>query len=159
MIKQFMEADGKDYKTVGHKVCILIYYPFPSPLLILEQAFARDGFRCALTGTFDKVSVRVNSEVAHELEAESDTFWRDTVIACHIVKESAMQGVDPSGDGEGGSGVNEVWDIGLPIPLHNLHLSSRHIISPMLLPFLNALDLRISSKHSLRKVVFMISEI
>lgn len=158
MIKEFMEADSKDHKTARHKVRISTYYTFLNPPLILGQALARDGFQCVLTGMFNEVSLMSNSDLAREAEASGNPVI-GTVITCHIMNESTMQGVDPSGDGKGDSVVNKVRAIGLPTPFHNLHLSSRQIMPPMLLAFLSALDSRTTSKRSLRKMVFTILEI
>ena len=117
MIEEAMEADGKDYKTARRKVRISISCTFSSPTLILDQALARDGFRCILTGMFDDVSLLANRGLAREAEASHNSMM-STVTTCYIVNESTMQDVDPSGDS--GSVVNKVWAIGLLDPFHNL---------------------------------------
>ena len=156
MIKEAMEADGKDHKTARRKVCISTSCAFSSPTLILDQVLARDGFRCVLTGTFNMANLEENSELARMAEA-SPNFGVSTVVTCHILNESTMQGVDPRGDGKGGSVVNKVWAIGLPVSFHNLPLLPRHIM-PTLFPFSGALGSRTSSKHSFREMVFTILE-
>ena len=153
-----MRVDGEDYGTVRCKVRTSTSCASSNPTLILDQVLARDGFRCVLTGMFDMETLTENSELDRVAEDLPD-FPVSTVIACHILNGSTTQGVDPSGDGEGGSVVNKVWAIGLPIPFYNLDLLSRQIMLPMLLAFLIALDSGTSSKHSFGEMVPTILEI
>ena len=61
MIKDCMDADDKDYKTARRKVRVPIHYAFLSPNSY--QVLARDGFRCLLTGYFDRTSVENSPEL------------------------------------------------------------------------------------------------
>ncbi|KAF8258603.1 hypothetical protein EI94DRAFT_1754170 [Lactarius quietus] len=75
MISDRMHADGKDYRTARRKV------------------LARDDFRCLLTGYFDLTSTQDNSQ----LDERSRLAGVCRVAACHILSESTMQGIDPTG--------------------------------------------------------------
>ena len=158
MIKEAMEADGKDYKTARSKVRISTSRAFSTPTLILDQVLARDGFRCVLTGTFNKATLMENSELARTART-SPNFLINTVVTCHILNVSTMQGVDPSGDGKGGSVANKVWAICHPVPSYNLHILSGRVMPSTVLDFSIALDSGTSSKHSFREMVFTILEI
>lgn len=120
MINKVVKADSKDHKTTRHEVHVLTYCAFSSPTLTLDQALARDGFRCVLTGMIDKTSLEMNKELVRTVQALHDPVI-SIVDVCHIVNESTMQGVDPSRDGKGDSVVNKVWAISFPIPFYNLH--------------------------------------
>ena len=106
-----------------------IYYGFPAHT---QQALARDGFRCMVTGLFDRTSMRQSRTLKQscvDLGAASAT-----VQACHILSESTMQGVDPAGDSENAATVNKVCGIGVscsllppPIPI----VQTAHAVTAM----------------------------
>ena len=102
----------------GAKYAYLRGIRFSSPPLTLDQALARDGFRCVLTGTFDRGSLRRNSELSREAEAPDSMMG--TVNTCHTPNESTMQDIDPSGYGKGGSVVNNAITILKGFGLHDL---------------------------------------
>jgi len=82
-----MEADDKTYKTARRK------------------ALARDGFRCMITGAFDYTSTQQNSELDQLcLSLDASTV---TVQASHILNESTMQGIDPTGSSEESTVTNK----------------------------------------------------
>jgi hypothetical protein len=70
------------------------------------QALARDGFRCMVTGMFDYTSIRKSPELKKMCSDQKTT--SATVQACHILNESTMQGIDPSGGSEKTTVVNRV---------------------------------------------------
>jgi len=62
---------------------------------MFDQALARDGFRCIITGMFD-------SGLLEKSAAMRDMSKRDgangvVVRPCHILSESMTQGADPTG--------------------------------------------------------------
>ncbi|KAF8258606.1 hypothetical protein EI94DRAFT_1754177 [Lactarius quietus] len=76
MTMDYMVTDGKDYRTARRKV------------------LARDGFRCLLTGIFDIKSTQYNQQLLERAQLSAGV---STVAACHILSESTMQGIDPTG--------------------------------------------------------------
>ncbi|KAF8257881.1 hypothetical protein EI94DRAFT_1756444, partial [Lactarius quietus] len=75
MTNEYMHADGKDYRTARRKV------------------LACNGFRCLLTGAFDKTSTKHSTQL-HELSRLTGVCH---LVACHILSESTMQGIDLTG--------------------------------------------------------------
>jgi len=57
MTKDLMEATGKDYKTCRRKVRIVSHRPLFALILMFDQALARDGFRCTITGMINDMSL------------------------------------------------------------------------------------------------------
>ena len=100
MTKDPMEATGNDYRTSGRKVCIISHRPFFAPLLMFDQALARDGFRCIITGMFDSGSLK-KSEAMRDM-AKRDGANGVVICPCHILSESTTQGTDPTGISGGG---------------------------------------------------------
>lgn len=77
MIRDCMEADGKDYRTVRLK------------------ALARDKYRCIVTGIFDDTSVKKNNELAQRRSEQRGGVM--TINACHILSASTMKDVNTTG--------------------------------------------------------------
>ena len=65
-------------------------------LLMFDQALARDGYRCMITGMFDRGSLKRSA--ALRKIAESEGVNGVTIHACHILNESTTQGIDPEGN-------------------------------------------------------------
>ncbi|KAF9654326.1 hypothetical protein BDM02DRAFT_3106658 [Thelephora ganbajun] len=80
MTRDCMMVDSKDYRTARRK------------------ALARDDYRCILTGMFDRTSLRFSRELDQLRRGLDATFT--TIQACHILNESTMQGIDPTGASE-----------------------------------------------------------
>jgi len=80
MTMDCMMADGTDYRTAKWK------------------ALSRDGHRCLLTGNFNKQSTKNIKEVRDMcISLRAGTC---IVAVCHILSESTMRGVDPTGSSE-----------------------------------------------------------
>ena len=92
-----MEADGNDYRTARRKVR-RTHYTMLCLSFTPYQALARDGFHCMLTGMYDYKSTQQSSEL--DQLRRSRRARAATVQACHILNQSTMQGVDPTGDSE-----------------------------------------------------------
>ena len=80
-----------------------------------QQALARDGFRCMVTGLFDRTSME-KSPALKQLCVDLGATYT-AVHARHILSESTMQGVDPAGDSEKAATVNKVCSIGVSCSL------------------------------------------
>ena len=106
MIKDSMEVTGKDYRTAKRKVRIVSHRSFFALLLIFDQALARDGFRCMITGMINRKSFE--SSAALRDVAKRDGASKTIINACHILNESTMQGTDPAGISEDSSVINKV---------------------------------------------------
>jgi len=63
---------------------------------MFDQALARDGFRCIITGMINQKSLE--SSAALRGVAKRDGASMATIKACHILNESTMQGTGPDGD-------------------------------------------------------------
>lgn len=84
-----MQSSSKDHRTIRKKVgepCSLFPFCFA---LMLDQALARDGFRCMITGLIDRTSYEHYAELKHQ---HSDGYV--TVKTCHILNELVVQGID-----------------------------------------------------------------
>jgi len=90
-----MEVTGKDYRASKRKVCIVSRRSFFALFLMFDQALARDGFRCIITGMINKKSLQSNAALRDI--AKRDGASTAQVNACHILNESTMQGTDPAG--------------------------------------------------------------
>jgi hypothetical protein len=97
-----METADKD--CYGRKVCIVSHRPFFS-LLMSDQALARDGFRCIITGIFDEESL--NKNVVLRDMAGLDGANGAIIYTCRILGGSTTQGTDRAGIGEDSAGVNK----------------------------------------------------
>jgi hypothetical protein len=89
LVKDYMEATGDDYETSGRKVRILCASCLPALLLTFDQALARDGFQCVVSGWFDRLSL----EECVELRSEQEHLGRmhTAVRPTHILNGSATQ--------------------------------------------------------------------
>ena len=70
-----------------------------------NQALARDGYWCMVTGRLDLNSVRHCQALGDEAEREHITVAM--IETAHILNESTMQGIDPEGTGKDAT-ANEV---------------------------------------------------
>jgi len=98
MTKDSMEATGNDYRSSGRKVCIVSHRSFFAPLLMFDQALARDGFRCIITSMINYMSFK-RSAALRDI-AERDQASTAIINACHILNSSTMQGTYPAGISE-----------------------------------------------------------
>jgi hypothetical protein len=137
MVKDYMEAIGTDYETSGRKVRVLRAPRLPVPLLMFDQALARYGFQCVITGWFDGTSL----DECVELRSKQEHLGRMHTIVrpTHILNGSATQ--DTQTDHTTGvitilenfgfeslvrdlkeiGGINKVWNL---VPLRSdLHIS------------------------------------
>ena len=101
-----MEVTGKDYRTAKRKVRIVSHHSFFALLLMFDQALARDGFRCIITGMIDQKSFEDNAALRDVTNRDGASIA--TVNACHILNESTMQGTDPAGISEDSAVINKV---------------------------------------------------
>ena len=85
---------------------------FCLPPLTPGQVLRRDGYRCLLTGCFDETSLELYPHLAKECDSLGAIAV--AIDACHILSESTVQGVDPTGDSKDGRVVAKVWAIPLP---------------------------------------------
>ena len=111
----------------------------------------RDGFRCILTGVFDYTSTRQNPEL--DQLRRSINARAATVQACHILNESTMQDVDPTGTSEESTVSNKVCAATVSRVLHcpdRPHLPLRQSMLSQLCPFSNTSDLEVMQKNSLK---------
>jgi len=93
---------------------------------MLNQALARDGFRCMITGMFDETSLKLSAELRRKHESLGG--MPITVKTCHILSEST-QGVGTNGERTTG---NEVCIIAGPsIVMDSPHQLPRHIMPPV----------------------------
>jgi len=90
-----MEVTGKDYKASKRKVCIVSRRSFFALFLMFDQALARDGFRCIITGMINETSLESNAALRDILKRDGASMA--TINACHILNDSTMQGTDPAG--------------------------------------------------------------
>jgi hypothetical protein len=72
-----------------------------------DQALARDGYRCMLTGMFDRTSLKCNRELRQQCD-DLPGATATTVQACHILNESTMRGIDPTGASDVDTVTNKV---------------------------------------------------
>ena len=70
--------------------------------LTFDQALARDGFRCMVTGMFDDTSLNKSAEL-RSIHESLDGGMPITVETCHILNESTTQGI---GTGDKSTVVN-----------------------------------------------------
>ena len=72
----------------------------------------RDGFRCMLTGYFDRASVERSPALAQQCnDADCGVI---TVDACHILNEPTMQDIDHAMVSENSAGTNKVCAVAAP---------------------------------------------
>jgi len=84
---------------------VRFHYPF-SALLMSNQALARDGYRCMVSGMFNESSLKKSATL--QVMAKRDGANRISVHACHILSESTTQGIDPESTSDHGPTVNKV---------------------------------------------------
>jgi hypothetical protein len=101
MIKDFVEATGKDYKTSRRKVRISTHYALSVPLFILDQALARNGFRCMTTGALDRTSREQNAELQNER-------WLLENILVNVAMTPILGGLATQEVGEENTGVRTI---------------------------------------------------
>ena len=109
-----MKVSGKDYKTTKKWVGVLVSPRTSRSTLMFDQALVRDGFRCMITGSFDRTSVDGNLEVQSLCKKIGGS--RVVVQACHIVGEALMQGI-----GQTVVVKNKVCTIVESLTVHSLH--------------------------------------
>ncbi|KAH0835410.1 hypothetical protein J3R83DRAFT_9030 [Lanmaoa asiatica] len=63
--------------------------PLSALFLVFNQALARDGYRCMVTGMFDSDSLLHRTEL--QVMATGDHVHEATVQTCHILNESTIQ--------------------------------------------------------------------
>lgn len=86
-----------------------------------------------LTGMFDLTSVKNNYELAQQ--CRNLGAGAVTVKTCHILNESTMVGVDPTGISEESAVTNKVCPVTVFRALrrpHHSHLLSRETVLPLL---------------------------
>ena len=76
------------------------------PCSLFNQALARDGYRCMITGMIDETSLGncVDLQAIQEHDGTSDV----TIQTAHILNEPTMQGTDPVGPSEDSTEANKV---------------------------------------------------
>jgi hypothetical protein len=74
---------------------------------MFNQALARDGYRCMVTGMPDGESLK--KSVALRGMVERDGANGVSAHACYILNDSTTQGIDPTGISEDSVVVNKVW--------------------------------------------------
>ena len=97
-----------DFQEEGTYIHTTYYLQCPL-FLAFNQALARDGYRCMLSGMFDGESVLHCAD----LKAMAHTMWVD-VQTSHILNDSTMQDIDPVGIREN-STVNNARSQSLPL--------------------------------------------
>lgn len=88
MVKDYVEATGKDFETSKRKVRIFHAPRLPVPLLTFDQALARDDFRCVISGWFDRTSIRECVELQNKQQRLNGI---TTVTPTHILNGLATQ--------------------------------------------------------------------
>ena len=101
-----MEVTGKDYKASKRKMCIVSCCLFFALFLMFDQALARDGFRCMITGMINQKSLESNAALRDIAKRDGANMVK--VNACYNLNESAMQGTDPAGISEESAVINKV---------------------------------------------------
>jgi len=87
---------------------------------MLNQVFARDGYRCVITGLIDRASMKSIAELRRENERLRSA--PIGVIACHILNESTTRGI-----GASEAVVNEVCTVAeSSISIRSPHPLPRH---------------------------------
>ena len=71
---------------------------------MFNQALARDGYRCMITGMIDETSLRHCADL-RTIQKRGGTN-AVTVQTAHILNESTMQGTDPAGTSENSAEVS-----------------------------------------------------
>jgi len=123
-------------------------------LLTLGQALARDGFRCAVTGAFDKTLI----EHIPELQREQERLNASVVVieTSHIVNEPTTRGIGAS---ERSAVMNMVCPVFESPPESSFairsHLFHRRVILLALFPACNSLDLKILICPSRQSAAFI----
>ena len=74
---------------------------------MLDQAFARDGFRCMITGMLDTTSLKRSAELRCNKDLVGGVHV--SVVTSHILNESMAQGTSISEENAGGQGVYNLW--------------------------------------------------
>jgi len=87
-----------------------------------------------VTGAFDRKSVKLSPELDQERRVLGATF--NAVHACHILGESIMQGIDPTGGIEESSVTNKVCSVSgylgsSIIPITHPHTQTEHAACAM----------------------------
>ena len=107
-------------RPLGRRCVYPVHHTPSNHLLILDQALARDGFRCVVTGAFDEASMECNPELQG---------WQrrlDALIAVletsRIVDEPTTQGI---GTRERDAMVNRVCPVTQPSATIRSHLLPR----------------------------------
>ncbi|EEB93647.1 hypothetical protein MPER_07664, partial [Moniliophthora perniciosa FA553] len=80
MINDYLDESPNDYRTTR------------------KQALVRDGFRCVISGSFDRNSFVHDRELQGMAASAGPGFGIVDTQCCHILSESTTQGIDPDGN-------------------------------------------------------------